>query len=153
MLTNCQLNIFQASYLHHGDKSAQPYEYYVPIHGVGTPSGKTCVLLRTSEPDIMATANEIKALKSESALLAWMSKNSARAFPKRNVQGVVSSGLDLRSSQREALEKVERNNTVEDFIILKANAEPSLAAGISFSAAGVAALLGLVVYARRKTAD
>jgi hypothetical protein len=153
-LTNCQLNLFQASYLHHpGDTAPHPYQYYIPVHGMGSPSGKICILLKTSEPDMMATISEIRGLKTDSALLAWTSKNSARAFPKRTVQGVILSGLeDLKSTERSELKRVQ-TNIADDFIILDSNAEPSLTAGISYSAAGLAALFGMAVYARRKSGD
>jgi hypothetical protein len=59
---------------------------------------------------------------------------------------------DLKSTERSELARVQKD-IAQDFIILDANAEPSLAAGISYSAAGLAALFGMVVYARRKTAD
>lgn len=154
MLTNCQLNLFQASYLHHpGDTDPHPSQYYIPVHGVTSPSGKICILLKTSEPDLLATISEIRGLKTDSALMSWTSKNAARAFPKRTVQGVILSGLeDLKSTERSELARVQKD-IAPDFIILDSNAQPSLAAGISYSAAGLAALFGIVVYARRKSAD
>ena len=154
VLTNCQLNVFEGAYLYGiAGKDARLSECYVPVHGVSTPTAKSCVLLRTSEPDILATAEEIRGMKNQSAMLNWATRNPARSFPKRSVQGVVSSGLDLTSTQRDALARAEEEITAVHFIILNANAEPSLAAGISFSAAGFATLLGMVAYSRRKTAD
>jgi hypothetical protein len=153
-LNDCQLNLFQASYLHRiGDQDPHPYHYYIPVHGVASPAGRICILLKTSEPDLLATISEIKGLKTESALASWTSKNAARAFPKRTVQGVISSGLlDVKSNERSELMQVQKD-IADDFIILDSNAEPSLTAGISYCTGGLAALVGLLAYARRKTAD
>ena len=87
LLTNCQLNLFQASYLHNiGDNDPHPNQYYIPVHGIASPTGKICILLKTSEPDLIATINEIRGLKTDSAVMNWTSKNTARAFPKRTVR-------------------------------------------------------------------
>jgi len=154
VLTNCQLNVFQGAYLYHiGSRDDNLSECYVPVHGVSTPTARTCVLLRTSEPDVLAAAEQIRRLDNISAASSWVSKNPTRAFPKRTVKGVVSSGLDLSLRQRDALERAEKEITATHFIILNANAEPSLGAGITFAMAGLAMLLGMILYSRRQTAD
>jgi len=154
MLTNCQLNLFEAAYFHNiGDKDPHPNQYYIPVHGVGSPAGRICILLKTSEPDLMATMEQMRGLKNETTLMSWTGKNAARVFPKRTVQGVILSGLeDLKSTDRSKLRQLHAN-IADDFIVLDSNAEPSLTAGISYSAAGLVALFGMVVYARRKSAD
>jgi len=74
------------------------------------------------EADLIATINEIRGLKTESAVMSWTSKNAARAFPKRTVQGVILSGLeDLKSTERGELKRVQ-TNIADDFIIMDSNA-------------------------------
>lgn len=101
----------------------------------------------------MATIAEIKGLKTDSALKDWAHKNAARAFPKRTIQGVILSGLmDMEANERSELMRVQKN-LADDFIILDSNAEPSVSAAISYCTGGLAALFGLILYVRRKTAD
>jgi len=152
-LTNCQLNLLQVSFMHRiDDKDPRPDRFYIPVHGAGSPTAITYILLKTAEPDLLATIAEIKGLKTESALKDWVSKNAARAFPHRTVQGVILSGLmDVQANERSELMRVQKN-LADDFIILDSNAEPSVAAAISYCTGGLAALCGLVAYIRRKTA-
>lgn len=154
ILTNCQLNLFEAAYFHKiGDKDPHPSQYYIPVHGVGSPAGRICILLKTSEPDLMATMEQMRGLKNQTTLMSWTGQNAARVFPKRTVQGVILSGLDsLKSTDRSELKRLH-TNIADDFIILNSNAEPSLTTGISYCGAGLAALFGMVIYARRKSAD
>jgi hypothetical protein len=149
VITNCQLNLFRSSYLSYaGDQN--PTYYYIPVHDLSSVTGQVCILLKTAEPDLLATIAQIKGLKGDDAsLVQWVRKNRARAFPRRNVQGLVCFGIDMKSTDRAELARVQ-NNIAQDFIILDANAQPSLAAGISYSTAGLASLCGLVVYSRRK---
>lgn len=154
MLTNCQLNLFEAAYFHHiGDKDPHPSQYYIPVHGVGSPAGRICILLKTSEPDLMSTMEQMRALRDKTTAMSWTSQHAAQVFPKRTVRGVILSGLEeLKSTQRSELKRLH-TNIADDFIILDSNAEPSLTTGISYCGAGLAALFGMVIYARRKSAD
>lgn len=153
-LTNCQLNLFEAAYFHPiGEKDSHPYQYYIPVHGVGSPAGRICILLKTSEPDLMATIEQMRSPGDKTTAMSWTSQNAARVFPKRTVQGVILSGLEeLKSTQRSELRRLH-TNIADDFIVLDSNAEPSLTTGVSYCGAGLAALFGLIVYAKRKSAD
>ena len=154
MLTNCQLNLFEAAYFHPiGEKDSHPNQYYIPVHGVGSPAGKICILLKTSEPDLMGTIEQMRALRDKTTAMSWTGQHAAQVFPKRTVRGVILSGLEeLKSGQRSELKRLHAN-IADDFIILDSNAEPSLTTGISYCGAGLAALFGMIVYARRKSAD
>jgi hypothetical protein len=148
VITNCQLNLFRSSYLSHaGDRN--PTHYYIPVHDLSSVTGQVCILLKTAEPDLLATITEIKGLKADATLTEWVRKNRARAFPRRSVQGLVCFGMDMKSTDRAELARVQ-HNIAEDFVILDGNAQPSLATGISYSTAGLASLCGFVVYLRRR---
>ena len=66
---------------------------------------------------------------------------------------VIDDASLVRRFYRDALERAEKEITATHFIILNANAEPSLGAGITFAMAGLAMLLGMILYSRRQTAD
>jgi hypothetical protein len=152
VITNCQLNLLRSCYLTYGG-DAEPSEYYIPVQDQSSHTGKVSILLKTADPELLATIREIKGLKkSESAVVEWVVKNRERVFPRRNVQGLVCFGIDLKSHDREELARVAKN-LANDFVILDANAQPDLASGISFSAAGLASLCGLVVYSRKRLSD
>lgn len=150
-LTNCQLDLVHSCYLSYiGDKHADDQNiYYIPVLVPASDSKEVHALLKSSNPTFLKTIKEMVNLKSDTEAETWLRKNRDRIFPKESITGVICSGMDLKDSDREKLAQTQKN-IAEDFVILDENAQPSVVAGFSCTAAGLASLCGLVVYFRKK---
>jgi len=147
VITNCQLDLARACYLSYlGDKNPNQYEYYVPVRSRSFPTDKIYILLKTADPGLKATIAEMNSAKSPQG---WALKNLKRVFPRQDVRGLVSCGIDLRSHDHDELAKVEKVD--KDFIVIDSDAQPSFAAGIAYTVGGFAVLAALVLYSNRKT--
>jgi len=149
-ITNCRLDLVRACYLTHpGDQSA-PYEYYIPVESRNTFGDTIHILLKTRDPELKATISEAQNIKPGFAAEAWMEKNRQRIYPRRDVAGLVLSGIeDLKSTQRASIMHAH-SNIAPDFVILDENARPNLAAGICCTIAGLALLSVVVIRSSRE---
>jgi hypothetical protein len=139
VLTNCQLNVASAAYLYKYVDDKNPTELYIPLQSQGAERRKSCALLQTSDPALLASFKTIQGLTSDAKLLEWFMKHPQEAFPRRTVQGTVRFGIDMKDSTRRQLAKIP--NLVEDFVVLKENEQPSMAVGLICTTAGVALLV------------
>jgi hypothetical protein len=146
-LTNCTLDLSDASY-RTVSGGTKPLELFVPVHGAGEKTEEVHVLLSTKSPDLMRTFMEIQGLKSEATAMAWMLKNHDRAFPKRDIQGLVRFGIEMKDKERRKLANLQSNLT-KDFIILDDSKQPELMKSLGFLIGGVAALGGGIMFMRR----
>lgn len=150
VLTNCRLDVPAACYLRHSDdKNGDRDEYFIPVVNPETLKEKSCVLYKTTDPSICAVLKEMDGLKTDDAVRAFVRANLERVFPRRNVSGLVAFGIDS-TSHRGDLERLEKN-MADNFVVLNADAQPSLAAGLGFAGAGLGLLFGLVLYVRQKS--
>jgi hypothetical protein len=150
VITNCELNLLRSCYLSYaGDQN--PSEYYIPVHDLNSRTGAVSILYKTADPELLATINEIKKQNPDTAL-SWLVKNAPRVYPRRNIQGLVCFGIDLKSHDREELARVGKNLD-PNFVIIDANGQPNLTAGLSYSGAGLAGLVGLIAYGRRRMSE
>jgi hypothetical protein len=152
-LTNCELDLPHTCVLKHSDdKNGDRNVYYIPvldpdvyIPGLNpnAPRQKSYVVYKTTDASICASVKDLNNFKTDEAARAWVRANIARVFPLRNISGLIAS------EDRSDLERLQKN-LADNYIILDADAQPSLAAGIGFSGAGLAMLFGMVVYVRQK---
>jgi hypothetical protein len=148
VITNCRLDLTRACYKSYvGDKT--PTRFYIAVCDRDLSSNSIRILLKTSDPALVGTMREMESFKSEAEAKAWGTRNWERLFPRRNVTGLVCSGIDLDSNERADLSRAVKG-LADDFVILEADAQPSLVAGLSLITSGLAVLCALVVSALRK---
>jgi hypothetical protein len=148
VITNCRLDLTRACYKSYaGDKN--PTQLYIAVCAPDLSSKSVRMLLKTSDPALLGTMRELENVKSDTEAEAWGRKNWERLFPRRNITGVVCFGIDLSSNERSDLSRAVKGLS-DDFVILESDAQPSLAAGLSLSAAGLAVLCAMVISVMRK---
>jgi hypothetical protein len=146
-LTNCTLDLSDASYKSiRGSKT--PTELFIPIHGADESNEVIYVLVATKSPELLKTMAEIQALNSEKDAITWMIKNRERAFPKRDVSGLVRFGIEMDDKDRRKLANLQ-SNLAKDFIILDDGKEPEMIKSLGLLGVGVAAIVGGVAFLRR----
>jgi hypothetical protein len=154
VLTNCELDLPHACVVKHsydtnGDRDAyfipvlNP-DAYIPELNPSAPIQKVYVVYKTADRSICAPAIALDDFKTGEAARAWVRANPRSVFPICTI-----SGLVVGSEHRSNLERL-RKNLADDYVILEANTQPSLATGISCSAAGVVMLFGTIISARKK---
>lgn len=145
VLTNCKLDIPHTCYL---TKNGATEAYYIPVFDPDAPKEKAYVLYKTTDPSISAILKEMDGLKTDDEIRTWLKANMNRVFPRRDVSGLVAFGIES-SDNRQELERVQEN-MADHFVILNANAQPSLAVGIGFMGAGLGILCAMVLVVRQK---
>lgn len=149
VLTNCQLDLPNGCISHEsGDINGKWNEYYVPVLNPDAPKEQAYVLYKTTDATIFRPLKEMEGLKTDEEVKAWVKNNFDRVYPRRNVSGLVAFGLDSNDNVRD-LKELEKDMP-ENFIVLDANAQPTLAAGIGYTGAGLAMFCGMAFYIRRK---
>ncbi len=154
VLTNAVLDLSDSSYksVRGGNR---PIELYVPVRL--KPSDledkdrvpeKVHVLLATKDPQLMTTFMEMDKLKSDEEAEAWFAKNVERAFPRRDVKGVVRFGIDLKEKESRQLAQLQPN-LATGFIILDDSKEPEFGKSAGLLLAGMMCVAGGVFFVRR----
>lgn len=143
VLTNCVLNLTDASYLKSKTSDA-PKMLYIPVTTAKKSDDKKVhVILATKDEAMLATMKEMMQQKPSSVALAWISKNLDRCFIKQDISGVVQFGIDQKDSERKKLTSLQ-GDLADDFIIIKDGEKPEfIISGLMF-AGGVLLLIGLL---------
>jgi len=148
MLTNCVLAIPRASYLTiAGAPVTAPTEIFIPVRTSFDDNGKVSVLLATRNQEYLDAFAEMQNLKSDADAEAWMAKNYARSFPRRDAVGLVRSGMD-RNDKDSKLASLYKN-AEDDLIIIDENKEPNFLKSFSLVAAAFALVIAVVLIRRR----
>lgn len=143
VLTNCVLNLPDASYLKSKTSDA-PKMLYIPVTaGKKSDDKKMHVILATKDEAMLETMKEMMQQKSPTAALTWIAKNLDRCLIKKDISGVVQFGIDQKDSERKKLSSLQ-GDLAEDFIIIKDGEKPEfIISGLMF-AGGVLLLLGFL---------
>jgi hypothetical protein len=117
------------------------HEIYVPLlpPGQDPDTGKIKILVKTSDPDLLAFTNEGRKLKENAKpeeVLAFLAKNASKVQVRRDVEGLVQYGID--SGKKES--KIRRlfDNLDPDAFIIEEGGKPSMKQGAGILAGGLA---------------
>ena len=150
VITNCVLDLTAGSYESWQYKNVEvPAELYIPVRSaVRRPSGKDTILLATRDPEMMKTVREMESLNSREELKDWLASNAKRVFVRRDVRGLVKSGVEMDTQKRRKLEKLQ-GDLADDFIMLEEGRKPEFTQSVGFLALGAVMLVVSVVFVRR----
>lgn len=116
-------------------------EIYVPLlpPGQDPQAGKIKILVKTSDPDLLAFTNEGRKFKENAQpteVVAFLAKNMDKVRVQRDVEGLVQYGID--NGKKES--KIRRlfDNLDKDAFIIEEGAKPSMGQGAGLLAAGLA---------------
>ena len=128
---------------------------FVPLSSAGDKGGDintpTKVMVEETDPAILQTAGEVKDLNGDAATIDFIKKNHDRAFIRRDVEGMVKTGLNSDSDTREKMAKLDNTSLASNWIMLKEGAHPSLGLGLLlFMGGGLLAVLQVLYYLRRR---
>jgi hypothetical protein len=117
------------------------HEIYVPLlpPGQDPDTGKIKILVKTSDPDLLAFTNEGRKFKENAKpaeVVAFLAKNAAKMRVQRDVEGLVQYGID--SGKKES--KIRRlfDNLDKDAFIIEEGTKPNVGQGAGLLAAGLA---------------
>jgi len=134
-LTNCFLSLPDASCV---TRMRVITEVYAPVHSLNEPAGaRILVLVATKAPEVLSLARELDNLTSKKEAEQFMEKNRDRLFPKKDVQGLVRFGLDLKSEEHSQLAALDKD-LAPDFIIVDDGKKPEFATSLGLFLAGLA---------------
>lgn len=143
-LKDCSINVLGASYKTRNDKPTD--EIYIPLTSPGPNASTTSrVVLKTSDPDIVALVKELAAIdkNNQTAFFSFMAKNAKRMILTKDVKGMVQAGIDKNDTVQSKLAAMNKE-LAADFVILEEGSEPSLVkSGLMLGGGIVIALLFL----------
>ena len=155
---NCVFNVFRTIHFYEKDHPGGATdlsgvtEVYVPVQSAKDPQTpgvhpNTSVLVNTSDPAILDTYREMAEFNTNAQdAPAYLQKNKSRIYVKRDVEGMVRSGLSSLSSEQIGLLKSGISPLDENFITLEEGKKPAPGAGVLMLTAGLALLAGQILF-------
>ena len=160
---NCVFNVFRTMHFYskdHPEKAndlSSVTEVYVPLQNATAPRipknhPDVSLIVKTSDPDILNTYSELdelgKRLNSENPNYGaeFFAKNKNKIYLKRDVEGMVLSGLSALGSEKTNILKQEMTPIDDTFVTLEEGKKPSPGIGLALLAAGIVLLIGQVLF-------
>ena len=112
---------------------------------------KTLLLVETTDPAILDTVRETRGITDDKAALKYLTDNKERVFPKRDVEGMLKTGLNEDTTTREELAKLD-NSLAPNYVLLQEGKHPSLGLGIAMILGGLLLAVGQVLFYLRRWA-
>ena len=162
-IKNCVFNVFRTMHFYSKDHPEQANdvssvtEVYVPLQSATTPQipknhPNVSVVVKTSDADILSTYSELAELDTRSndanpdSGAEFFAKNERKIYVKRDVEGMVLSGLSSLGSEKTTILKHDMTPIDEDFVTLEEGKKPSPGAGLAMLTAGLVLLVGQVLF-------
>jgi hypothetical protein len=143
-LRDCSLSMTQAMYARNRltDTISQ---VYIPVRSAGDKETETIhCLLATKDPKTIEILTQINSIQSESELLKFALENPDALFMKRDIQGLVRFGIEMKDKEKRKLEKLGKN-LAPDFIVLDEGQRPNPTFSFALFLGG-AVLAGWIVW-------
>ncbi len=135
------------------EKTHKIDKIFVPLSSskaVGGPGETTSVMVEEHDPAMIDTAHEIQQLSGQTAE-DFVKKNHDRAFIRRDVEGMIKTGLKSDDSIRAKMAKLDNTSLASNWIMLNEGAHPSLLLGVGCILGGLAlAALQVLMFLRRR---
>src|SRR6185369_10447791 len=126
------------------------YELFIPVGSDESKKSKEIqVVLATRNPEFIATCTEMQNLHSDAEAEAWLLKNHDRLFPRVDVRGLASFGIDMKETERKKLMDLD-SDIVKDFTMIDDGSKPNLKSGLTFCGVGLLSIGAGFLYWRSK---
>lgn len=137
-LKNCQVNVMDAAY---SSKFGTIEEVYIPLTVPDAPDeAKIHVLLATKNQATINLVNQMGGIKMDEQGMKFIVQNKDKLMGKRDVDGTVRFGIDLKDKDRRKLANLDKNLS-PDFVILSEGEKPQILISILMVAGGIGLLL------------
>jgi len=140
-LKDCQVNTLDAAY---SSKWGSIKEVYIPLSVPGAgPGEKIHVLLATEDSATIKFIEQMNNVKTDQEGLKFAIENKEKLMAKRDVEGVIRFGIDLKDKDRRKLAALDKNLT-PDFVIISEGEKPQIILSIVMFGGGIVLLLVLL---------
>jgi hypothetical protein len=144
LLKNCELTLLDAMYSQ-SRLSDTIKEVYIPVHvSAVNDTGTVHCLFATKDPKIISLVSRFSKIQSEVELLKFAAENREALWVKRDIQGLVRFGIELKDKEKRKLTRVGEN-LAADFIIVDDGQKPAAVVSAVLFLAGLA-LSGWIVF-------
>jgi hypothetical protein len=128
-------------------------EVYLPVHSPASWDEKaatyppTNLVVQTMDPDIIATVKQLKRLDAGRPEEAkkWYLKNLDKLMLKRDVMGMVQTGINSSEKTHDEIGKLQGSLT-PDYLIVEEGKQPSMSGGLGMFFGGLLAGVVSVIY-------
>ena len=122
---------------------------YIPLRPDAGGDEMIHVVLHTKSMDYLRLADELNTIKSPEEAKKFLLTNMDRIYPKKDVQGLVEFGVNLKEKERSQVEKLN-TKLAPNFVIISDGEKPNMPLYGGILAAGI--VIPLLVLKSRKNA-
>ena len=147
-IKGAQLSVIESAF--EEDKTTHTLKKaFVPVSSsadlLGDKNKQTYLLMETTDQAILDVVHDAQGLSDEKSAIQYVEKNPQRAFPVRDVEGMIKTGLNEDSSTRDELKKLD-STLAPNYVVLQEGRHPSLGLGIGMLLGGLLLGVGQVLF-------